>query len=179
MLLCIYVSGALGVQIFYLRPLISPRRGESRSRRISIMLLSSFSFILLSFLSTQTVEAYTWAFDNPPSQCGPLSVSITDGTGGNPPFELVIIPYGPTPLFSVEVRTVQTITFNTSTNLNFTLNYPAASQLVAIVSLLLSLQQSTGIDYGMIDERPKRVRNRGNERSVDCRGSCSRQCRML
>lgn len=178
-LLCIYVSGALGVQIFYLRPLILPKAWGVSSRRIPIMLLSSLTFVLLSFLSTQTVEAYTWAFDNPPSQCGPLSVSITDGTDGDPPFDLAIIPYGPTPLFSVEVRTVQTITFNTSTNLNFTLNYPAASQLVAVVSLLIQTQQSTSIDYGKIDERPKRICNRRNEHGVDRRGSCSRQCRML
>lgn len=99
-------------------------------------MFSTFAFAFVFAFSTQPVAAYTWKFDNAPSQCSSLSVSIVDGTGGNPPFNLLIIPYGPTPLFyDVEVRAVQTLAFNSSTSLNFTLNYPAGSQLVAVVSV--------------------------------------------
>ncbi|EIM85024.1 uncharacterized protein STEHIDRAFT_112518 [Stereum hirsutum FP-91666 SS1] len=95
----------------------------------------------LSFIFTSTwwaflaqpTAAYTWAFDNSPTQCGPLAVSILDDTGGNPPYNLLIVPHGPTPL-AIEPRTVQTLTFNTNTELNFTLKYPARSQLVAVMS---------------------------------------------
>lgn len=173
-----YVSGALGVHIFYLRTTSSLERG-SGCRKTAIMLLSSFTFVFFPLLFTQSAQAYTWAFSNPPSQCGPLSVSITDGTDANPPFSLVIIPYGPTPLFNVEVRMVQTATFSTSTDLNFTLKYPAASQLVAVVSNLLPLRQSTSIDYSVVDERPKRFCNRRNEHGVDSRGPCTWQCTVF
>lgn len=96
------------------------------------------SFVLTStwwaFLA-QTTAAYTWAFDNSPTQCGPLAVSILDDKGGNPPYDLLIVPHGPTPLANnIETRTVQTLTFDKQ--LNFTLaNYPARSQLVAVVSV--------------------------------------------
>lgn len=109
---------------------------------LSICSLSYSPFIIIIIFKTflalpQLVSAYTWAFNNLPSQCSPLSVSIVDGTGGGPPFSLLVVPYGHTPLpMNIEPRRVQTLRFNTSTEANFTLNYPAGSQFVAMVSLI-------------------------------------------
>lgn len=85
-------------------------------------------------------HAYTWTFNNIPSQCSQLSASI-EGTGGEPPYNILIIPYGSSPLTPIEVRTIQTIAFNSSTDVEFTLNYPAGSQFVAVVSLSPFLHQ--------------------------------------
>lgn len=90
-----------------------------------------YFFSLFTFSS-----AYTWTFNNIPSQCSQLSASI-EGTGGEPPFNILIIPYGSSPLSPIEVRTIQTIAFNSSTEVEFNLNYPAGSQFVAVVRLFL------------------------------------------
>lgn len=87
------------------------------------------------------VSSYSWAFDNAPSQCNPLVISITDQTGGEPPYTLLVVPHGNTPLQNlVEVRQVLSIPFNTTTQVNFTLNYPATSELVALVSVFQHLR---------------------------------------
>lgn len=115
-------------------------------------------FLSLVFTSTwwaflaQPTAAYTWAFDNSPTQCGPLAVSILNDTGGNPPYDLLIVPHGPTPLANnIEPRTVRTLKFNTE--LNFTLdNYPARSQLVAVVSVQQFCTLKAMAKYGDTDE---------------------------
>lgn len=102
---------------------------------MSIVSFSVPSSIFAVLFQVPCVKAYQWAFDNAPSQCGPLVVSITDQTGGEPPYSLLLVPHGPSPLPNgVDTRTVQTVAFNTTTELNFTLNYPAGSELVAVVN---------------------------------------------
>ncbi|ETW77988.1 hypothetical protein HETIRDRAFT_479158 [Heterobasidion irregulare TC 32-1] len=79
-------------------------------------------------------RAYSWAFDNSPTQCEDLSLSIS-GSGGQAPYTLLIVPTGPSPLANnIEARTIQSIPFNSSTSLKFKLAYPANSSFVAVVS---------------------------------------------
>ena len=101
---------------------------------------SSLPFLLtLSSLSTLST-AYTWNFATPPQQCSNLTVSLV-GSGGVPPYRLLVLPSGPTPLSSgVEVRRILDVPFpDGSTSVSFQLNYPANSQLVAVVSMPLYL----------------------------------------
>ncbi|KAF8493416.1 hypothetical protein F5888DRAFT_820424 [Russula emetica] len=89
--------------------------------------------IILSF--PLLVNAYTWQFTSQPRQCQTVSLSI-QGSGGQPPYSLLIIPTGPSPLpNNTEVRSILNIPFSgTSTTLSFNLNYPENSSFVAVVS---------------------------------------------
>jgi hypothetical protein len=85
------------------------------------------------------INAYTWQFTSQPRQCQNLSLSV-QGSGGQPPYNLVIIPTGPSPLpNNTEVRSILNIPFSgTSTTLSFKLNYPENSSFVAVVRSYLS-----------------------------------------
>jgi hypothetical protein len=93
--------------------------------KLPLFLISLFPF---------TTNAYTWKFTSQPRQCQSLSLAVSGS--GKPPYSLLIIPYGPTPLKNnTEVRTIQNIAFSgTSSTLTFKLNYPATSSFVAVVS---------------------------------------------
>ena len=96
--------------------------------------------ILLTLSSLSTLSAaYTWNFASPPQQCSNLTVSLV-GSGGVPPYRLLVLPSGPTPLSSgIEVRRILDVPFpDGSTTVSFQLKYPANSQLVAVVSITLS-----------------------------------------
>ncbi|KAH9962842.1 hypothetical protein BC827DRAFT_1266655 [Russula dissimulans] len=97
-----------------------------------------FSLCLFPFLA----NAYTWQFTSKPTQCQNLSLAIQGS--GTPPYSLLVIPYGPTPLQNnTEVRTIQTHVFPDNGNtLNFNFDYPASSSFVAVVS------DSTGFGTG-------------------------------
>ena len=88
----------------------------------------------LSSLSTLSA-AYTWKFVSPPQQCSNLTVSLVGS--GVPPYRLLVLPNGPTPLSSgVEVRRILDVPFpEGSRSVSFKLDYPALSQLVAVVSI--------------------------------------------
>ena len=95
--------------------------------------------ILLTLSSLSTLSAaYTWKFASPPQQCSNLTVSLW-GSGGVPPFRLLVLPNGPTPLSSgVEVRKIVDVPFpDGARSVSFKLRYPAFSQLVAVVSISL------------------------------------------
>jgi hypothetical protein len=85
------------------------------------------------------VNAYTWQFTSQPIQCSTVSLAIR-GSGGQPPYSLLILPTGASPLpQNVEVRPVLNIPFSgTSTTLSFKLNYPENSSFVAVVRSYLS-----------------------------------------
>lgn len=89
--------------------------------------------LVLSSISTLSV-AYTWNFVNPPQQCSNLTVSLA-GSGGVAPYRILVLPFGPTPLTnSLEVRRILDVPFpDGETSVSFQLNYPANSQLVAVV----------------------------------------------
>ncbi|KAF8493429.1 hypothetical protein F5888DRAFT_822035 [Russula emetica] len=84
------------------------------------------------------VNAYTWQFTSQPYQCQNVSLSI-QGSGGQPPYSLLIIPTGPPPASplpnNIDFRPILNIPFSgTSTTLSFNLNYPENSSFVAVVS---------------------------------------------
>lgn len=90
--------------------------------------------LLLLSLFPLLARAYTWQFNSQPRQCQNVSLSVMGS--GQPPYNLLIIPYGPTPLpNNTEVRTIQNIPFPGNSNtLTFELNYPENSSFVAVVS---------------------------------------------
>ena len=111
-------------------------RGIASNLSRAMKIPYSLSIILLFPL---IVSAYTWQFDSEPRQCQNVSLSIK-GSGGQPPYSLLIIPTGPSPLpNNTEVRSVLNIPFSgTSTTLSFKLNYPENSSFVAVVRSYLS-----------------------------------------
>ncbi|KAI9509270.1 hypothetical protein F5148DRAFT_1189042 [Russula earlei] len=99
---------------------------------MKIQIPSSISLSLSLF--PLLADAYTWQFTSQPRQCQNLSLAVQGS--GQPPYTLLIIPYGPTPLpNNTEVRTIQSITFpENGTTLSFKLAYPENSSFVAVVS---------------------------------------------
>lgn len=94
---------------------------------------------ILTLLALPTLSvAYTWNFESTPQQCSNLTISVS-GAGGKPPYRVLILPFGPTPLANnVEARKVIDQPFpGDSASVSFKLNYPADSQFVAVVSLCL------------------------------------------
>jgi hypothetical protein len=80
------------------------------------------------------VSSYTWSFTTTPQQCATLSLQISGS--GSPPYSVLVIPYGPTPLpNNTEVRTIVYQQFDgSSTTTSFQLKFPSTSQFVAVVS---------------------------------------------
>jgi hypothetical protein len=103
------------------------------------MLHSWLTMPIFFFFLPRYASAYTWQFTSQPSQCQNVSIAVQGS--GQPPYSLLLIPSGPTPLpNNTEVRTIQNISFTgTSTSLSFNLNYPENSSFVAVVCLFLVL----------------------------------------
>ena len=93
-----------------------------------------FEFVLSIVLSASLVSGYSFTFTSQPQQCTNLSLEISGS--GTPPYSVLIIPYGPTPLAnSVEVRTIVYQQFpGDASSVSFQLKYPTNSQFVAVVS---------------------------------------------
>ncbi|KIY47393.1 hypothetical protein FISHEDRAFT_74693 [Fistulina hepatica ATCC 64428] len=86
-------------------------------------------------------RSYSWKFTSSPQQCSNLTIDIT-GSGGSPPYHVLVIPFGASPLSDgIEVRRIVEEVFNDS-SVSFQLKYPESSQLVAVVS------DSTGFGTG-------------------------------
>jgi len=87
------------------------------------------------FLIPPLVAAYTFNFTSVPTQCQELSLSI-EGQG-NPPYQVLIIPDGPSPVANnTEVRNIIDQTFpDNGTIVSIPLRYPANSHFVATVRL--------------------------------------------
>jgi len=105
-----------------------PSYSPSRSR------LTATLFALTILLPS--VEAYTWTFTSTPKQCGNLTISVS-GSDGRPPYRVLILPFGPTPLAgNIEARRIMDMPFpNGGGSVGFQLKYPANSQFVAVVSM--------------------------------------------
>lgn len=95
-------------------------------------LLVGLSLFVLPFLPTS--QAYSWSFVHAPQQCANLSI-VVNGTDGTPPYSVLIIPFGPTPLpNAIEARKIVNMPFpGTDNKVSFQLKYPADSQFVAVV----------------------------------------------
>lgn len=100
----------------------------------------SHCLVLAVLLSASLVSGYSFDFTSQPEQCANLSLEISGS--GKPPYSVLIIPYGPTPLpNNVEVRTIVFQQFpGDDASLSFQLKYPANSQFVAIVRHLSLVQ---------------------------------------
>jgi hypothetical protein len=85
-------------------------------------------------LSASLVSGYSFTFTSQPQQCANLSLEISGS--GEPPYSVLIIPYGPTPLANnIEVRTIVSQQFpGDDSSVSFQLKYPVNSQFVAVVS---------------------------------------------
>ena len=93
---------------------------------------SSLPFLSLFLLA----KAYTWQFTSQPSQCEDITITLQGS--GKPPYRLLIVPHGSTPLPNgTEVRRVQDIPFSESST-TFKLPYPENSSFIAVVCSCLT-----------------------------------------
>jgi hypothetical protein len=101
-------------------------------------MITTILYPLVALALPVFVKSYTWSFTNTPAQCKNLSISIS-GSGGKPPYRVLIIPFGPTPLPNfIEARKIVDQPFQgSSTSLSFQLEYPATSQFVAVVCAVI------------------------------------------
>jgi hypothetical protein len=98
------------------------------------MLSTVMKIPIASLFFPLLANAYTWKFTSQPHQCQNVSLAV-EGSG-QPPYSLLIIPTGPSPLSNnVEVRLIKNIPFSgNGDTLSFKLNYPENSSFVAVVS---------------------------------------------
>lgn len=99
-----------------------------------VAIIGVVPILALSSTLLPLVKAYSFNIQSTPRQCQNLTVTIT-GDGGQAPYRLLIIPFGPSPLpNNTEVRRIQDIAFGSGqTTLSFQLRYPENSQFVAVV----------------------------------------------
>lgn len=100
------------------------------------MTVTLFPPAIVTLLALPSLTAaYTWKFESTPQQCSNLTISVS-GSDGKPPYRVLILPFGPTPLAqNIEARRIIDQQFpGDSKSVNFKLNYPANSQFVAVVS---------------------------------------------
>jgi hypothetical protein len=114
----------LAVSIPPLRPCSTQMRSVSASR-FAIALL--FQIIL----SSAVVSALSFTFSSDPTQCSSLTVTVNGGTA---PYRLNLIPAGPMPRLSTEIRTIVDVQFSEKTYTLTALKFPADSQFIAMVS---------------------------------------------
>ncbi|KAL0569778.1 hypothetical protein V5O48_012189 [Marasmius crinis-equi] len=88
---------------------------------------------VLLFLPSSAL-GYTWTFKETPKQCGQVTISISGQ--GSPPYTVLILPSGPSPLpNNVEARLItEAKSSGDSSEITFQLKYPTNSQFVAVVS---------------------------------------------
>ena len=130
------LSAAHSVHIFRsLLPVCPFRLSIMSSPAVRINILSASLFNSLYLLSLfPSSSAYSWSFQSTPQQCSNLTISVS-GSDGKPPYRILILPYGPSPLANnVEARTILDIPFNgRESTVSFKLKYPENSQFVAVV----------------------------------------------
>ncbi|KIL62410.1 hypothetical protein M378DRAFT_165776 [Amanita muscaria Koide BX008] len=92
-------------------------------------------FVAIYYLLWRVVPsvAYSWQLNAAPVQCTDISITIT-GTDGQPPYSVLVVPFGPPP-FGADVRGVIQKNFDGNSNsVNVPIKYPANTQFVAVVS---------------------------------------------
>lgn len=91
-------------------------------------------FLLALAFCPSFSTGYSWHLNTPPTQCSNLSITVT-GSDGVPPYRVLIVPFGPSPLSSnIEIRSIIDQPFDgNSTTVEFPVNYPAHSYFIAVV----------------------------------------------
>ncbi|KAF5377038.1 hypothetical protein D9757_007724 [Collybiopsis confluens] len=96
--------------------------------------------LVITVTSFLLCPIYNGYMKSSPAQCQNLSIGLSGS--GQPPYNILIVPSGPSPLSNnSEVRKIISQEFS-SNSVSFKLNYPAESQFVAVVS------DSTGFGSG-------------------------------
>ncbi|PPQ72775.1 hypothetical protein CVT24_012801 [Panaeolus cyanescens] len=126
---------------FHQRPGCLPTSTCKSFRLERIIMELLLPLLLLS--SSTLVAGYSWTFKENPRQCSNLTISIS-GNDGKPPYRVLIIPSGPTPLpNNVEARRILDMPFpGNEAEISFLLPYPENALFVAVVS------DSTGFGTG-------------------------------
>ncbi|KAF8967447.1 hypothetical protein BDZ97DRAFT_1916732 [Flammula alnicola] len=91
-----------------------PTNNDPLPLPLPLLRLLTLTASLSLFTLLPSANAYTWAFQNTPQQCGNLTVSISNSGGGpgSPPYRILIIPFGPSPLANnIEARKIMDIPF--------------------------------------------------------------------
>ena len=99
-------------------------------------------------LHLRTSSGFSFTINNTPQQCSDLNISIVGS--GQPPYSVVIVPYGLSPLQNIEVRNVIVVPFS-DTSTSFPLPYPENSQFVVVVSNLMG----NAVERVRADELPQ------------------------
>ncbi|KAF7325901.1 hypothetical protein MKEN_00440900 [Mycena kentingensis (nom. inval.)] len=96
--------------------------------------------LVVAASSPLLASAFSWSFKGgQPTQCGNITIAAS---GGSPPYSVLVIPFGSSPLpNNIEARKIQSQSSD-SADINFKLNFPANSQFVAVLS------DSTGFASG-------------------------------
>jgi hypothetical protein len=82
-------------------------------------------------LASAVVSAFSFTFSNNPTQCASLTVTVDGGTA---PYRLNLVPAGPMPGGTTEIRKIVDVEFSDKTYQLDALRLPANSQFIAIVS---------------------------------------------
>lgn len=93
--------------------------------------------VIAATLTIPGANAYSWNFRSKPQQCQDMDIELT-GDGGQPPFRILVVPYGASPLpNNTEARTISEQVFarGSDTSGSVQMKFPANSQFVAVVSL--------------------------------------------
>ena len=94
---------------------------------------SPVRLIAATALLPSLVAAFSWKISTVPRQCSNLSISVS---GGTPPYNVLVLPFGTSPLGSIEARKILNQNFTGDSNtLSFLLPYPTNSQFVTVVCL--------------------------------------------
>jgi len=96
--------------------------------------------IFVNFLivaAASSAQAYNWDISQL-QQCATTTVTVTNVNDSVLPLDLLLIPYGPSPLSGAS-KTIYEIPFNGSDpyKIDFQLKYPAGTQLVCLVNAML------------------------------------------
>lgn len=118
---------------------LRPLRPPNSSALAAASLPHAIWLVIAATLAAHSVpgaNAYSWNFLSNPQQCENTTIQLS-GDGGQPPYRILILPFGATPLpNSIEARTIQEEVFISGSERSgsIKLNYPANSQFVAVVS---------------------------------------------
>lgn len=122
-----------------LHPPHPPNSSLSSRSLLHVVSLPHAIWLVIAATLAGTLEganAYSWNFRSNPQQCQNATI-VLSGNGGTPPFSVLMIPFGASPLpNNIEARriTEQVFVRGNQRSGDVQVNYPANSQFVAVVS---------------------------------------------